>query len=43
MVRLQNERKEKIMSETKKDLLYDTLGILIGLSPWVYLIAKYDA
>lgn len=43
MVRLQNERKEKIMSETKKDLLYDTLGILIGLIPWVYLMVKYDA
>lgn len=31
------------MSETKENLLYNTIGILIGLIPWVYAMVKYDA
>ena len=43
MVRLQSKERGIVMSETKENFLYNTVGILIGLIPWVYLMVKYDA
>lgn len=31
------------MKEARKDLLYNIIGVCIGLIPWVVLSLKYDS